>query len=76
MCRRVSFPENYAREIRWLVVDRVDRKERHEHYAPLTSIEAARRGAPMPSGTVFTRVRYAAERDEQGKPRRGPDGYS
>jgi hypothetical protein len=72
---RVSFPENYAQGIRWLIADRVDRKERHEHYAPLAAMEAARRGAPMPSGTVFTLVRYAAERDDQGNPRRGPDGH-
>ena len=35
---------------------------------------AARRDQPMPSGTVFTVVRYAAQLDAQGNPIKGADG--
>src|SRR5690348_13918102 len=72
---RVAFPENYAQGAKWLVVDRADRKEFHEHYVMPAAIEAARNGAAMPNGTVFTVVRYSALLDAQGNPRRGTDGH-
>jgi len=72
---RVAFPENYAQGVKWLVVDRADRKEFHEHYVMPAAIEAARNGAAMPNGTVFTVVRYAALLDAQGNPLRGTDGH-
>jgi hypothetical protein len=72
---RVAFPANYAQGVRWLVVDRADRKEFHEHYVTPAAIAAARNGAVMPNGTVFTVVRYAALLDAQGDPRRGTDGH-
>jgi hypothetical protein len=72
---RVAFPERYAQGIKWLIVDRAERKEMHEHYVTPAAIEAARKGAAMPNGTVFTVVRYAAQLDAQGSPRRGADGH-
>ncbi len=72
---RVAFPERYAEGIKWLVVDRAERKEVHEHYGSAAAIEAARKGQGMPNGTVFTVVRYAAQLDAQGSPRRGADGH-
>ncbi len=72
---RVAFPESYAQGVKWLVVDRADRKEFHEHYVMAPAIEAARNGTAMPNGTVFTVVRYAALLDAQGNPRRGKDGH-
>ncbi len=71
----VAFPESYFQGVKWLVVDRADRKEFHEHYVMPAAIEAARNGAAMPNGTVFTVVRYAALLDAQGNPRRGTDGH-
>jgi len=72
---RVAFPESYAEGIKWLVVDRADRKEFHEHCVMPAAIAAARNGAAMPNGTVFTVVRYAVFLDAQGNPRRGKDGH-
>jgi hypothetical protein len=71
----VVFPGNYAAGVKWLVIDKVDRKELHEHYATPAAVEAARRGQPMPSGTVFTLVRYAAQLDAQGNPAKDANGH-
>src|SRR5690242_4910053 len=71
----VGFPDSYAKGVRWLVIDKPDRKELHEHYATPAALEAARRGQPMPSGTVFTVVRYTARLDAEGNPRKDADGH-
>lgn len=70
----VAFPENYAAGAKWLVIDKAERKEVHEHYATPAAIEAARRGQPMPNGTVFTLVRYAAQLDGKGNPLKDANG--
>ena len=71
----VIFPDNYAAGAKWLVIDKADRKELHEHYVTPAAIEAARRGLPMPSGTVFTLVRYTAKLDAQGNALKDGDGH-
>jgi hypothetical protein len=72
----VNFPEHYAEGVKWLVSDKEGPgpKQVHEIYAPPAAIEAARKGEPMPDGTVFTVVRHAAKLDADGKPIIGPDG--
>ncbi len=72
---KVAFPENYAKGVKWLVVDRPKTKEFHEHYTTPSAVEAARHAQPMPNGTVFTVVRYSARLDAQGDPIKGPDGH-
>jgi hypothetical protein len=72
---KVDFLENYAQGAKWPVVEKADRKETHEHYVTPAAIEAARKDQPMPSGTVFTLVRYAAQLDAQGSPLKGADGH-
>jgi hypothetical protein len=54
--------------VKWLVVDKAETKQVHELYAMPEAIEAARKGQPMPNGTVFTVVRNSAQLDAQGKP--------
>jgi cytochrome c553 len=71
---KVAFPENYAKGVRWLVVDKVEAKQVHELYAMPDAIEAARKDQPMPNGTVFTVVQYSAQLDAQGNPVKGADG--
>jgi hypothetical protein len=71
---KVAFPENYAKGVKWLVVDRVENKQVHDEYVTPAALEAARKDQPMPYGTVFTVVRYAAKLDAQGNLVRGPDG--
>jgi hypothetical protein len=60
--------ENYAKGVKWLVVDKAETKQVHELYAMPEAIEAARKGQPMPDGTVFTVVRNSTQLDAQGKP--------
>jgi|KBSMisStaDraftv2_1062788.scaffolds.fasta_scaffold969520_2 hypothetical protein len=72
---KVAFPEKYADGVKWLIVDRADRKELQEHFATPAAITAARNGQAMPNGTVFTLVRYSALLDPEGNPRRGTDGH-
>ena len=63
---KVSFPSDYAKSIRWLVLDKEPQRQVHEIYAPPEAFVAARKGQPMPDGTVFVVVRYSAKLDPQG----------
>jgi hypothetical protein len=72
---KVAFPENYAKGVKWVVIDRVKTNQVHEHFAVPAAIEAARKDQTMPSGTVFTGVRYSAQLDAQHNPIRGSDGH-
>ena len=71
---KVAFPENYAKGVKWLVVDKVEAKQVHELYAMPDAIAAASNGEAMPDGTVFTVVRYAAKLDAEGNLIKGADG--
>ena len=55
-------------------VDKEESKQVHQLYAMPEALAAARKDQPMPSGTVFTVVRYAAQLDAQGNPIKGADG--
>jgi hypothetical protein len=70
---KVAFPENYASGVKYLVVDKPS-KQVHEFYASPAAIEAARRGEPMPNGTVITGVRYNAQLDGDGNPVKDSNG--
>ncbi len=71
---KVGFPENYAKGVQWLVVDKPPLKQIHEFFAMPDAIEAARKNQPMPAGTVFVGVQYEVQLDGQGNPVKGPDG--
>jgi hypothetical protein len=71
---KVAFPANYQNGVKWLVVDRADNKQVHDQFVTPAALEAARKDQPMPDGTVFTVVRYAAQLDAQGNPVKGADG--
>ena len=70
---KVGFPENYDKGVHYLTVDKPS-KQVHEFYAAPGAIEAARKGEPMPDGTVLTGVHYSAKLDADGNPVKGPDG--
>jgi hypothetical protein len=70
---KVAFPENYAKGVHYLTVDKPS-KQVHEFYAAPAALEAARKGEPMPDGTVFVGVHYNAKLDADGNPVKGPDG--
>ena len=72
---KVAFPENYAKGVKWLVVDKPQFKRIHEYYTTPDALEAARKNQPMPEGTVFVGAQYQIQRDSQGNPVLGSDGH-
>ncbi len=72
---KVAFPENYASGVLYTTVDRADNKQYRELFvSPAAAVEAAKKGEPMPSGTVITLVQYSAVLDGEGKPQEGANG--
>ena len=70
---KVVFPENYSSGTLYTTVDRADNKQFRELYvSPPAAVEAAKKGEPMPSGTVVTLVQYAALLDASGNPQLAP----
>jgi hypothetical protein len=63
---KLAFPNDYAKGVRWLVVDNEAQKQVREIYAPQQAVESARKGEAMPDGMVITLVRYSAKLDPQG----------
>jgi cytochrome P460 len=59
---KVAYPENHAAGVLFTTVDRPDNKQ------------FARKGEPLPSGTVITMVQYAAKLDPQGNPEKDANG--
>jgi hypothetical protein len=71
----VKFPEDYAKGVLYTTVDRADNKQYRELYVtPAAAVDAAKKGEPLPSGTVLTLVQYAAKLDAQGNPEKDANG--
>jgi Cytochrome P460 len=72
---KVMFPENFATGTLYTTVDRADNKQYRELFvSPPEAIEAAKKGEPLPSGTILTLVQYAAQLDAQGVPLKDANG--
>jgi len=71
---KVAFPEDYAKGVLYTSVDRADNKQYREQYTSRAAIDAAKKGQPLPSGTVITVVQYAAKLDPQGNPEKDANG--
>lgn len=72
---KVVFPENYAKGVMYTTLDRADNKQFRELYvSPPEAIDAAKKGEPLPSGTVLTLLQYKAKLDEQGNPVKDANG--
>jgi Cytochrome P460 len=70
---KVMLPE--ALGTLYTTVDRADNKQYRELYvSPAAAIDAAKKGEPLPSGTVLTLVQYAAQLDGQGNPVKDANG--
>jgi cytochrome P460 len=65
---KVAFPENYEAGVLFTTVDRPDNKQFREFYTSAAVLEAAKKGEPLPHGTVITMLQYAAKLDAQGNP--------
>ena len=71
----VKFPEEYAKGVLYTTVDRADNKQYRELFvSPAAAVDAAKKGEPLPSGTVLTLVHYAAKLDAQGNPEKDANG--
>src|SRR6185295_5121570 len=68
---KVVFPEGFDKGVKFTTVDRADIKQFREVYASAAAIDAAKKGQPMPDGTVITLVQYKAKLDAQGNPEKG-----
>jgi hypothetical protein len=71
---KIAFPEDYAKGVLYTTVDRPDNKQYRELYGPAAALDAAKKGEPLPSGTVLTLVQYAAKLDAQGNPEKDTNG--
>jgi hypothetical protein len=71
---KVAFPENFSQGVMYTTVDRADNKQYRELFVTPAAIEAAKKGEPLPSGTVITIVQYKAQVDAQGNPVKDASG--
>jgi hypothetical protein len=71
----IKFPADYAKGVMYATIDRADIKQvRHLYVNSQAAIDAAKKGQPLPNGTVLTMVQYAAQVDDKGNPVKGTDG--
>jgi hypothetical protein len=71
---RIAFPNDYAKGVVYKSEDRADNKQVRELFVSREAVVAVREGAPLPSGTVITVVRYAAQLDADGNPAKDANG--
>jgi hypothetical protein len=71
---RIAFPNDYAKGVVYKTEDRLENKQVRELFTSREAVEAVRTGAPLPSGTVITVVRYAAQLDAEGNPAKDANG--
>jgi len=71
---KVAFPEGFDKGVLFTTVDRADNKQFREFYASQAALDAAKKGQPLPSGTVITMVQWKAKLDPAGNPEKGTDG--
>jgi Cytochrome P460 len=72
---RIAFPNDYAKGVVYKSEDRPENKQVREIFITRNAITAVREGAPLPSGTVITVVRYAAQLDAEGNPAKDASGH-
>jgi len=72
---KVAFPANYDKGVLYTTVDRADNKQYRELFVtPAAAVEAAKKGAPLPDGTVLTLVQYRAVLGADGNPTKDANG--
>jgi hypothetical protein len=72
---KIAFPADYQKGVLYAIVDRPDNKQYRELYvSPAAAIEAAKKGEPLPDGTVLTLVQYRAVLGPDGDPTKNAEG--
>ena len=78
MCARAAtrscFPEGFDKGVLYTTVDRADNKQYRELYTSQAAVDAAKKGEPMPDGTVITLVQYKAKLGADGNPEKDANG--
>jgi Cytochrome P460 len=71
---KIMFPAEYAKGAIYMTLDRPDNKQVREYYTSQAAVDAAKKGTPLPAGTVITVVQYAAQLDAEGNPAKDANG--
>jgi len=71
---KVAFPAGYDKGVMYWSFDRADNKQHREYYAPAAAIEAAKKGQPLPQGTVLTMLQYSTKLGADGNPEKDANG--
>jgi hypothetical protein len=71
---KVAFPADYAKGVVYMTLDRPENKQVREYFTSQAAVDAAKKGDPLPQGTVITVAQYAAQLDAQGNPVKDANG--
>jgi len=71
---KIAFPAEFDKGVLYTTVDRPDNKQFRELFTSRAAVDAAKKGQPLPNGTVITLVQYAAKLDAQGNPEKDANG--
>ena len=71
---KVVFPEGFDKGVLYTTVDRADIKQFRELYTSPAAVDAAKKGQPLPDGTVITLVQYRAKLAADGNPEKDANG--
>ena len=70
----VKFPDGFDKGVLFTTVDRPDNKQFREVYTSQAALDAAKKGEPLPDGTVITLVQYKAKLGADGNPEKDANG--
>ena len=70
----VKFPDGFDKGVLFTTVDRPDNKQYREVYTSQAALDAAKKGEPLPDGTVITLVQYRAKLGADGNPEKDTNG--
>jgi cytochrome P460 len=71
---KVVFPEGFDKGVLFTTVDRPDNKQYREVFTSQAALDAAKKGEPLPDGTVITLVQYKAKLGADGNPEKDANG--
>ena len=71
---KITFPASYDKGVMYWSFDRADNKQHREYYAPAAAIDAAKKGQPLPHGTVLTMLQYSTKLGADGNPEKDANG--
>ena len=71
---KVAFPADYGKGVVYMTLDRAENKQVREYITSQAAVDAAKKGDPLPQGTVITVAQYAAQLDAQGNPAKDANG--